>query len=833
MAPQPGTDGSSSEYITISDTDSVGVAASEGIKSLVPSPVHENNRDSDNIHSTSTDSSMKSPFNSRIAPEELKDLLEELIRPFRDSMAAESSALPTLVSAPAPDTPDAVDAPVVTAETSTAETVSLPGLAMSVPLPMIVYPTIEAPDANVVEPKSINASLADDHQAASSSTDLADPALTDPPTVVSSGASAAVSTIACSLDTSTPTLVSTIPSTSSPEYTRKNTLPIPPKPSPPAIRAQEKPAKLPGMPPPPIVSQCHRLVFGQPTVPRGSAVPPWSTSTPFSTPFGQGNLSSSAVSSLSRSSCPPSAAASPWDHQQGLIGPAVNSSTIPSLVTRQSQGSFSTFANPMPIRKEESNGALGTVGYSSRSDSIVPPRSLGLPKFLGDVDTTTIEANDAVFYFGVICVQEHLTPSFEFLRYFGDTWVVRLKFAGHEISKMQSYPTKAAATADACRGGLTILKEAMPLWAVPDLPEPGILSNRLRWNSLLTSYCQQNGLQDPIYTQYSNSDGYRYEVEAAGLSFFGIEKFYPSIDEAVIGCAHKALHYLLVASGENGELMYRAGGSGVLAKTIVAAPNNLSKPEPKKSDQSKFPFVSSGNTAAPSKRSRKRGKGGKGQLLAEVTNSSKKPKGCETKNSQPPTAASATSTDPAKTRAVAGTEGNKTPAPAAAPAFFNPSLGVQQSSTSFGVPDAAEFAQAIFFHCRTSGNRSKDTKNPCITASEFRQKLRSYGNDLLRVKILGICDRLSIQAPDFPTRVFNVKGSPMYFEVDAYFYRDAGLRRFRGIGFAKNQNKSEAELSCHRNTVAFLMEVIMGVNKLQGSNWIEEAAMQDKTGFYL
>ncbi|EEQ33248.1 conserved hypothetical protein [Microsporum canis CBS 113480] len=653
MAPQPGTDGSSSEYITISDTDSVGVAASEGIKSLVPSPVHENNRDTDNIHSTSTDSSMKSPFNSRIAPEELKDLLEELIRPFRDSMAAESSALPTLVSAPAPDTPDAVDAPAVTAETSTAETVSLPGLAMSAPLPVIVYPTIEAPDANVVESKSIDASLADDHQAASSSTDLADPAPpTDPSTVVSSGVSAAVSTVAaCSLDTSTPTLVSTIPSTSSPEYTRNNTLPIPPKPSPPAIRAQEKPAKLPGMPPPPIVSQCHRLVFGQPSVPRGSAVPPWSTSNPLSTPFGQGSLSSSAVSSLSRYSCPPSAAASPWDHQQGLIGPAVNSSTVPSPVTRQSQGSFSTFANPMPIRKEESNGALGTVGHSSRSDSIVPPRSLGLPKFLGDVDTTNIEANDAVFYFGVICVQEHLTPSFEFLRYFGDTWVVRLKFAGHEISKMQSYPTKAAATADACRGGLTILKEAMPLWAVPDLPEPGILSNRLRWNSLLTC-------------------------------------------------------------GENGELMYRAGGSGVLAKTIAAAPNNLSKLEPKKADQSKFPFVSSGNTAAPSKRSRKRGKGGKGQLLAEVTNSSKKPKGCETKNSQPPTAASATSTDSVKVRAVAGTEGNKTPAPAAAPAFFNPSLRVQQSSTSFGVPDAAEFAQAIFFHCRTSGNRSKDNKNP-------------------------------------------------------------------------------------------------------------------------
>lgn len=83
-----------------------------------------------------------------------------------------------------------------------------------------------------------------------------------------------------------------------------------------------------------------------------------------------------------------------------------------------------------------------------------------------------------------------------------------------------------------------------------------------------------------MYTQYSNFEGYRNEVEVDGLSFFGVEKCYSSIDEAIIGCAHRALHYLLVASGANGELMHGVAKSGALLKVVGDTPNLPNKPEP-------------------------------------------------------------------------------------------------------------------------------------------------------------------------------------------------------------------------------------------------------------
>ncbi|EGE09494.1 hypothetical protein TEQG_08853 [Trichophyton equinum CBS 127.97] len=354
---------------------------------------------------------------------------------------------------------------------------------------------------------------------------------------------------------------------------------------------------------------------------------------------------------------------------------------------------------------------------------------------------------------------ENLSPSFEFLQYFDNKWVVRLRFGGHEVSKLQSYPTKAAAAADACRGGLATLKGLMPLWVVPESPVPGVSPNRLRWNSLLTY---------PVYTQYSNFDGYRNEVEVDGLSFFGVEKCYPSIDEAIIGCAHKALHHLLVTGGANEELMYRVAKSGALPKVVGATPILPNKPEPVTVDLTKFPFVPSAGTSVIPKRARRKGGRGRGKeaSLVEVTNAFKKAKGSERQHPHAPIAASATGANSVKVKAVEDTTNKKSTGKLVTPTFFNPSLMAQKPSTNPGVPDAAEFAQAIFFQCRMSGNRSTCRKDPC-TASEFRLKLKSYGSDLLRVKI------------------------------------------------------------------AFLMEVMMGVNQLRGGNWIEEAALTDKTGFYL
>ncbi|EFR02893.1 hypothetical protein MGYG_05894 [Nannizzia gypsea CBS 118893] len=842
---------SPSEYISISDSDSLRVAVSEDIKSLgSSSPEDINSRDSHNSSPADPHRAMHRYLPTTVGPEELKDLIEDLVRPFRTHstvMEAPASRLsPAAVDAalaprPAPTSTPGIagsgDAPAIDAEMPTVATPDLPGLAMSPPLSMMVHPSLEAATgASMVDTSFLDASIAD-KPVVSCDSRVVGGVSTAPSAGVSSAMATSIPAVSSASDTPSMLIASTSPRTVILDYIRSNTpqqlgatflattastiAPIPAKSATPSL-----------MPPPPVVSQCHKLAFGQPSALRSSVAPSLHSDTSPHTLFGQGIATSSVVSGTSRYSRPPETAVTPWGCQSSSHSPTVNSPPAPSLLVPHNQGMLSSFASPGPFSTRETSHAPGTTTTSfgqplAPAGLTVPsPRELSLIKVLCDVNTAKLEDNNAMFYFGVICIQEHLAPSLEYLRYFDNKWVVRLKFGGHEVSKQQAYLTKAAATADACRGGLAILKGLMPLWVVPEPPELGVSPNQPRWNSLLAC------IPDPIYTQYSNFNGYRNEVEVAGLSFFGVEKCYPSIDEAIVGCAHKALHYLLITNGANGELMHGEAKPGALANTVVTAPSLPKKPEPVKVDLTKFPFIPSGGTAALSKRARKRaGKiRGKELALGEVTNTPKKAKGRETQGPQIPTAASATGANSVKVKTVEDTAGSGPGSKLVTPTFFNPSLKAQNPSTNSEVPNAAEFAQAIFFQCRITGSRSTFNKNPC-TAREFRIKLKSYGNDLLRVK--SICDRLSIHAPDFPVKVFNVKGSPMHFEVDAFFHKDAALRNFKRIGFTKHQSKPEAELLCHQNTVVFLMEVMMGVNQLQSGNWIEEAAMTDRTGFYL
>ncbi|KAG8206230.1 hypothetical protein GTR04_6392 [Trichophyton interdigitale] len=737
---------------------------------------------------------------STIGPDDLKSLIEELVTPFRAKPTATQASGPlpptptdaALASQLAPGVANADNAPAIDADVTTVTAPWLPDLTMSTSRSMMVYPSIESPDVNMANTSAINASSADT-QAVGRNTGALDGVVPITSTGKSPVLPVTIPAAPCSLDTPSSML------------------------------------------PPAVTSQCHKPLFGQPSALCGSMASPLHSDGTFPALFGQGNAAS-GIPGVSRFSCPPA----PWGYGPSSLNQAVNSHPTPSLLVPNNRGMAPSFASSTSFQTEGTrymlSDAPGTnvLGQTSipAGRAAITPRELGPTKVLGDVNTAKLEDKDAMFYFGVICIQENLSPSFEFLQYFDNKWVVRLRFGGHEVSKLQSYPTKAAAAADACRGGLATLKGLMPLWVVPESPVPGVSPNRLRWNSLLTLYCQQRGISDPVYTQYSNFDGYRNEVEVDGLSFFGVEKCYPSIDEAIIGCAHKALHHLLVIGGANEELMYRVAKSGALPKVVGATPILPNKPEPVTVDLTKFPFVPSAGTSVIPKRARRKGGRGRGKeaSLVEVTNAFKKAKGSERQHPQAPIAASATGANSVKVKAVEDTTNKKSTGKLVTPTFFNPSLMAQKPSTNPGVPDAAEFAQAIFFQCRMSGNRSTCRKDPC-TASEFRLKLKSYGSDLLRVK--SICDRLSISAPDFPVKVFNVKGSPMHFEVDAFFHNDAALRNFRRIGFSKHQSKPEAELLCHRNTVAFLMEVMMGVNQLRGGNWIEEAALTDKTGFYL
>lgn len=62
----------------------------------------------------------------------------------------------------------------------------------------------------------------------------------------------------------------------------------------------------------------------------------------------------------------------------------------------------------------------------------------------------------------------------------------------------------------------------------------------------MIDYCTQNKVNLPKYTKYTHENGYRYEVELSGSSYFGALKFYPTDAEARNASAHMGLYSLLV-----------------------------------------------------------------------------------------------------------------------------------------------------------------------------------------------------------------------------------------------------------------------------------------------
>lgn len=63
----------------------------------------------------------------------------------------------------------------------------------------------------------------------------------------------------------------------------------------------------------------------------------------------------------------------------------------------------------------------------------------------------------------------------------------------------------------------------------------------------MTAYCDLENLPLPKYVGHPHSHGDRYEVKVCGTSFHGLRKFYPSVTEAIHGCAHNALYCILVS----------------------------------------------------------------------------------------------------------------------------------------------------------------------------------------------------------------------------------------------------------------------------------------------
>jgi hypothetical protein len=114
------------------------------------------------------------------------------------------------------------------------------------------------------------------------------------------------------------------------------------------------------------------------------------------------------------------------------------------------------------------------------------PRSNSSSERLLDLDTDTLTAEEALFYFGVLSTLESLAPRFEYSSSFGGTQVVKLSFRGDTVCKEQKYDTKLEAKADACRKALHILKLKFGNWSLPPLPRDGIgLAGTWDWRTVL------------------------------------------------------------------------------------------------------------------------------------------------------------------------------------------------------------------------------------------------------------------------------------------------------------------------------------------------------------
>lgn len=104
-----------------------------------------------------------------------------------------------------------------------------------------------------------------------------------------------------------------------------------------------------------------------------------------------------------------------------------------------------------------------------------------------------------------------------------------------------------------------------------------------------SDFCDMNTIEKPIYTKYVHDNGYRYEVEVAGVSFFGQKKFYPSVTEAMHACAHVAMYGLIVEYSDDIRTFSdgTAPESGLMANPTAATETTTNNGGPQKNETKK------------------------------------------------------------------------------------------------------------------------------------------------------------------------------------------------------------------------------------------------------
>ncbi|KAK2754714.1 hypothetical protein FQN54_006847 [Arachnomyces sp. PD_36] len=255
----------------------------------------------------------------------------------------------------------------------------------------------------------------------------------------------------------------------------------------------------------------------------------------------------------------------PW--RERVTGSGIESPvSSPATGSRPSLGRSDRLSISMTMAPSTAMVRYESPAADARVNGYAPPTgprqdiSMGTDSFgsatpgdskFGSLDVRSLTLEAAIFCFGVLATQAHLAPRFEFTYGGGGLWGIKLTYWGHTIVKKELAGSKRVAKADICRQALEALKPQYESWIMPDVPAKCPTSNAWNWPHVLEKYCTQTGIDSPVYTKYLTGNGYRFEVEISGISYFGMLKHYRSEVEAKNASAHIGLYSVMVNNTED------------------------------------------------------------------------------------------------------------------------------------------------------------------------------------------------------------------------------------------------------------------------------------------
>ncbi|OJD10741.1 hypothetical protein AJ78_08328 [Emergomyces pasteurianus Ep9510] len=406
--------------------------------------------------------------------------------------------------------------------------------------------------------------------------------------------------------------------------------------------------------------------------------------------------------------------------------------------------------------------------------AIEPPQK----RKFGSLNVDDIDLNVAIFYFGVLSLVSSLRPNFSYERTAQGYWRAFLTYWGATVSRNGFFEDKFVAKAETCRAALERLKEKYSGWVLPELPGVQVVLGSWIWTSLLQEYCERNKLSRPTYTKYLHDDGFCYEVDVGGNSYFGANKFYKSATEAIHASAHAALYSLLLTFPEAVSLFRGVGFAGGL-------------------------HVKSTNNEAATTRVQKSSIQTQGRLILFYLSITDKVRKRQAERNR------VLSGDPGVSAGIS----NVTNSPRAI--MLQPGSAKQGSRKSKKGKKKAKGGNANLFPIPTKNRRlptiealSSKTKSRRISSEDLELMTKQYQNPCERVEKM--CSLLSMEQPEYQIDPLQAQeGVASLFSAAARFPNDPFLSRVGKIGRTKFVDSMQmAKEKCAAQVVVYLIKMV-------------------------